>query len=314
MRSSIGDTAEELLRHADAAMYRAKSAGRDRWEVFDTDLQVWVEERREIETSLEHALRNDELRLVYQPVVGLEADTIVGFEALLRWHRPGHGLVTPDKFIALAEETGLIVPIGEWVLEEACRQLARWQRRFGQPDLYMSVNVSPRQLRQPHLVTTVAEAVGRARIDPSCLVLEITESMLVEESERSLTQLEALKRVGVKLALDDFGTGYSGLSYLRQFPVDLVKIDRSFIGRLGGTRADATVVSAIVQLAHALDIAVVAEGVETDLHLSALRILACDFGQGFLWARPMPPGDAGNLVTESPRPADAPRVALGSVG
>lgn len=292
------ETAEELLRHADAAMYRAKHAGRARWEVFDAELQCWVHARRSAETDLDRALRDGEFRLVYQPIVDLLTNEVNGFEALLRWDRPGHGLVSPERFIGTAEETGLIVPIGEWVIEEAIRQIASWTRGTARPrPCHMSVNVSARQLGQPHLAEFVARAVRNAGIDPSCLVLEITESVLIDDAARAIEQLHALERVGVRLALDDFGTGYSGLSYLRRLPVHLVKIDRSFVSRVTETPADAAVVSAIVTLSHALGLTPVAEGVETAAQRAVLERLGCNLGQGYLWSKPVAPRDAIRLTS-----------------
>jgi diguanylate cyclase (GGDEF)-like protein len=290
------DTAEDLMEHADAAMLRAKRAGRDRWEIFDAELQSWVHERRGIESALDRALHNNEMRLVYQPIVDIASGRTVGFEALLRWARPGHGLVPPDRFVGLAEEMGLIVPIGEWVLHEACRELASWKRDGAAPGVHMAINVSVRQLRQPHLAEIVAREIRNADIDPSMLVLEITESMLVEDTERTILQLEALRRVGVQIAIDDFGTGYSSLSYLRALPVDVVKIDRSFIQRMASSEADTAVVAAIMQLSHALGFRVVAEGVETDVNLQRLRQLGCDFAQGYLWSEPLSSAQARRVI------------------
>jgi EAL domain-containing protein (putative c-di-GMP-specific phosphodiesterase class I) len=300
LRVGRDDSAEDLMAHADAAMLRAKRAGRDRWEIFDADLQSWVHERRGIESALDRALQNDEMRLVYQPIVDAQTGSTVGFEALLRWARPGHGLVPPDRFVGLAEEMGLIVPIGEWVLHEACRELASWKRDGIASGVHMAINVSVRQLRQPHLAEIVAREIRNADIDPDMLVLEITESMLVDDPARTIAQLEALRRVGVQIALDDFGTGYSGLSYLRDLPVDVVKIDRSFVHQMSSSNVDTAVVAAIMQLSHALGFRVVAEGVETDANLAQLRLLGCDFAQGYLWSEPLTSAQARRTIAGLP--------------
>ncbi len=287
-----GASGETLLRDADAAMYRAKEAGRDRWEVFDAAMRDWVAARRDTEMALSGAIERGELRLLYQPIVEISDGTISGFEALLRWERPGHGLVPPMDFIPLAEETGLIVPIGEWVLNEACRQTARWNEEFLDRPLHVSINVSGRQLNQANLRDTVERAVHSAGIDPEWIILELTESMLLDDAEWALAQLESVKRLGVRIAIDDFGTGYSALSYLRLFPIDVVKIDRSFISDLGTMAADTTVVAAVIALSHALGHQVVAEGVETADHLAALVTLGCDQAQGYFFAKPLATAEA----------------------
>jgi diguanylate cyclase (GGDEF)-like protein len=283
---------EDLLRDADAAMYRAKEAGRDRWEVFDAAMRDWVAARRDTETALAGAIDRGELRLLYQPIVDISDGSIAGFEALLRWERPGHGVVAPNDFIPLAEETGLIIPIGEWVLTEACLQAARWNREFMDRPLHVSINVSGRQLNQANLRDTVERAVHGAGIDPECVTLELTESMLLDDADWALAQLESVKRLGVRIAIDDFGTGYSALSYLRLFPIDVVKIDRSFIADLGAMAADTTVVAAVIALSHALGHQVVAEGVETADHLAALVTLGCDQAQGYFFAKPITTAEA----------------------
>jgi diguanylate cyclase (GGDEF)-like protein len=299
-------TGDELLRDADAAMYRAKEAGRDRWEVFDTAMRDWVERRRETESALAGAVERGELRLVYQPIVDIANGSVAGFEALVRWDRPGHGLVAPLDFIPLAEETGLIVPIGEWVMNEACRQLAIWNETFlDRAPVTLSVNVSGRQLNQASLRDIVERAVHTSSIDPALLTLELTESMLLEDTDWALTQLESVKRLGVHIAIDDFGTGYSALSYLRLFPIDVVKIDRSFIADLGVMAADTTVVAAVIALAHALGHEVVAEGVETAEQLAALTNLGCDFAQGYFFAKPLGSAEATARLRSASQPAAA---------
>ena len=294
---------EAMLRDADAAMYRAKDGGRDRWEVFDGEMRDWVEQRRETEVALAGAVERGELRLLYQPVIDLADGSIRGFEALVRWERPGHGLLPPSEFIPLAEETGLIVPIGEWVMHEACRQLGHWNDEFlDRAPLGISVNVSGRQLNQANLRDLVERTLAVSNIDPMLLTLELTESMLLDDTDWALTQLESAKRLGVKVAIDDFGTGYSALSYLRLFPIDIVKIDRSFITDLGVIAADTTLVAAVIALSHALGHRVVAEGVETIEHLAALTQLGCDYAQGYYFAKPLSTAEAtARLRSETQR-------------
>jgi diguanylate cyclase (GGDEF)-like protein/PAS domain S-box-containing protein len=279
------ETPIDLLRNADTAMYRAKDGGRNRFEIFDEAMQAWAAARLDYESALRRAIGRDELRVHYQPIVHLQTGRIVGAEALVRWDRGELGLVAPGEFIALAEETGLIVPIGAWVLERACRDCAEWQAIA--PDVAVSVNLSPRQLASADLVRSVYETIEAADLDPRLVRLEITESVLMDDAPRSLDTLHALTESGVRLALDDFGTGYSSLTYLRRFPIDTLKIDQSFVRSLGDG-GDTTIVRAIVDLAHALGLAVVAEGIDTETKLEALRAMGCEIGQGYLFARPEP--------------------------
>jgi diguanylate cyclase (GGDEF)-like protein/PAS domain S-box-containing protein len=277
---------EELLRDADAAMQRAKAQGRSRHEVFDDSLRAAVVVRFETELALRAALERSELRVWYQSLVSLADPGIVGAEALLRWEHPGRGLLSPAEFIPVAEQTGLIVPIGNWVLGEACRQLAEWRRRRA-PRLAVSVNVSAVQLAQPDLPRTVADILAQEAVDPAAVWLEITESVLMDDPESALGTLTALKHLGIRLAIDDFGTGYSSLSYLRRFPIDALKIDRSFVRGLGHDDDDAAVVRLIIHLARDLGLVVMAEGVETEEQLEELISLGCDRAQGFYFARPV---------------------------
>jgi diguanylate cyclase (GGDEF)-like protein len=289
------DTAEGLLRDADAAMYHAKMEGRARTELFDEGIRARAERRRSTEKALRHALEERQFELVYQPIVSLEAGWVVGAEALIRWHRPEHGVVAPDDFISVAEETGLILPLGEWVLDQACQQLREWRTQVPHVPLFMSINVSARQLRN-RVADVVSLSARRHEIDMSALVLEITEGVLMDDSLHCVEVLEELKSAGVRIAIDDFGVGSSSLAYLKRFPIDIIKIDRAFISGLGTDANDSAIVSAIAAIARALKVSVVAEGVETKVQLGALRRLTCQLAQGFHFARPLPPADFAQLV------------------
>jgi len=290
-------TPSSLFRDADIAMYRAKAAGRATWVVFDPQMRAAALERIELERDLAGALPGGQLRLVYQPVVDLQTEQVVGFEALLRWQHPTLGAIGPDRFVPIAEDTGLIVPIGRWVLAEATRTAARWQRAHpASPPLSMAVNVSARQLAGGTLVAHVAEALCGSGITPSSLVLEVTETALVTDPAAVAERLAELRALGTRLALDDFGTGYSSLSYLRQFDVDVLKIDRSFVNLLDGSFEDAAIVHGLVQLGHTLGLEMVAEGVETVAQRDRLREEHCDLAQGWLFARPMEADDAEVLL------------------
>ena len=284
--SASSESPEELLRDADAAMYRAKERGRARVEVFDETMRIESAVRLETQSALHRALERAEFLVLYQPVVDLRTGTMAGAEALVRWSHPEHGLLDPTRFIPVAEESGLIVPIGRWVLEEAVRQHARWGK--DRPDFVLGVNLSARQLRQPDLVDVVRDTVTRHGLDPRRLSLELTESVLMEDVEPHRLALAALRAFGVEVAIDDFGTGYSSLTYLRRYPVDVVKIDQSFVAGLGRDQSASAIVESVVDLAHALGMRVVAEGVETDEQLERLRRLGCDLAQGFLFAPPLP--------------------------
>jgi len=277
--------ADELLHQADLAMYEAKSTGRHRWVLYDDRVGNQSRRRREIEQDVRSAIENGWLVLYYQPVVDLRSERIVGVEALLRIAHPEHGLVMPDEFIDIAEESDLILPIGEWVLHEACRQLARWREDV---DLDASVNISGRQVATHNVTRTVLGATAENGIAPANLTLEMTERVLIEAADPTLLDLERLTEHGVRLAIDDFGTGYSSLTYLNRFPVDTVKIDRSFIAGLGVRDRDTAIVEAITSLARTLDITAVAEGVETREQLEALKELGCHRAQGYHLGRPMP--------------------------
>ena len=285
-------TPEQMLRDADAAMYRAKSRGRARTELFDEVSRSHTVNRLALESALHGAVERDEFRLHYQPKVSLETGRVAGFEALLRWEHPTRGLLEPDEFIAVAEDSGLIVPTGRWVLIEAARQAAEWSQRREQP-LLMCVNLSARQFAQPDIVDLVGEAIGTSGIDPTSLCLEITETVVMEQTHATIATLGELKKLGVRLAIDDFGTGYSSLGYLQRFRLDFLKVDRSFVDGLARDPEQRAIVDAIVKMAKALGLDVIGEGVETPEQLSVLRDLGCDLVQGYLFARPEPPDEAG---------------------
>jgi diguanylate cyclase (GGDEF)-like protein/PAS domain S-box-containing protein len=294
--------AETLIRDADAAMYRAKDKGRARWEIFDSAMRASAVDRLDIENALRHSLDRRELRVYYQPIVDLEKGAISGVEALLRWEHAERGMLLPGEFITVAEETGLIVPIGRWVLAQACRQVQRWQAEIPDlADLVVTVNLSGRQLGHPDLVDDVREILAETALDPSVLHLEITESVLMDDVEMSDVTLSQLKALGVRVVVDDFGTGYSSLSYLRKFPVDMLKVDRSFVVGLGENEGDSAIAAAIVNLAHTLGLYAIAEGVETAAQLDQLRQMRCDQAQGFHLARPADGERIGELLRTTPR-------------
>jgi diguanylate cyclase (GGDEF)-like protein/PAS domain S-box-containing protein len=292
LNDATQERAEDLLRHADLAMYRAKNKGKAHYELFKTNMEAEVQKRLEVESELRRALELEEFRVYYQPMVALESGKIAGVEALVRWEHPKRGLLLPEEFLAVAEETGLIVRIGRWVLREACKQAQAWQQRCpSTPPLTMSVNLSPRQFFHPELV---AEILHETEVDASALQLEITEGALTNITARSAEDiLHRLKDLGVKLAIDDFGVGYSSLSYLKRFPVDFLKIDRSFIGGLkqdlsSGAWKDEEIVPAMIDLTHALGLRVVAEGVEAAKQLARLSDMRCDLAQGNYLLEPLP--------------------------
>jgi diguanylate cyclase (GGDEF)-like protein/PAS domain S-box-containing protein len=283
-----GADARLVLANADAAMHGAKIAGGGDVTVFGEAMRRKVVERMSTEHSLYRALDRRELTLFYQPVVDISRASAVGVEALLRWQHPEQGLVAPDRFIPVAEESGLIIPIGAWVLEEACQQLRSWQGEGSSASVaMMEVNLSARQVDHPDIVPTVESILRSTGLPPGNLTLEITESALMHDAVSALQVLKALKSIGVSLAIDDFGTGYSSLSYLQRFPLDVLKVDKSFVDDLDDGQG-AEIVSAVVNLAHALGLRVVAEGVETERQLNALQELGCDFAQGYLFSRPVP--------------------------
>ncbi|WP_296509169.1 EAL domain-containing protein [Rhodoferax sp.] len=285
-----GTSFDELLRHADLAMYQAKEAGRNTYRVFSEDIRSSITENLHLISSLRQALLQEEFVLHYQPVLDIRTGKLLGAEALVRWQSPKLGMVAPGLFIALAEKSGLIVDIGEWVLNEACRQMQAW-RAMGASTLFVSVNLSPIQMSRGNVETVIATALRTTGLDPAQLELEVTESTLVADTEKFIATLARIQATGIRLAIDDFGTGYSNLSYLQRFPVHKLKIDQSFVRRLLQGEKDVAMVSAIIHLAKSLDLTVTAEGVENEATHKALKGMGCDQGQGYLYARPMPASD-----------------------
>jgi diguanylate cyclase (GGDEF)-like protein/PAS domain S-box-containing protein len=281
-----GRDIDDLMRHADAAMYEAKAGGRNAARFFSEDMTRRAEARLRLEECLRHALANEEFRLVYQPRVAAASGALLGAEGLLRWHSPALGTVSPAQFIPVAEETGLIVPIGEWVIDEACRQMARWRRQGLRP-LPLSINLSVVQLRDPGLVAALGASLQRHGVPPGTLEMEITESTLMANVEAYQDKLNAIRALGVLLSIDDFGTGYSSLNYLNRFPLDKLKIDRSFIHDMLDDPGALAITKAIIGLGHTLGLKVVAEGVETEQELKTLRAAGCDELQGYYFARPL---------------------------
>jgi len=280
------ESADSLIRNADAAMYRAKRQGVS-YEMFDDGMRSRVRARARTESDLHRAIEEREFRLLYQPQVDLRSGRVVGLEALLRWDHPERGVVEPAEFLWLAEETGMITKIGEWALRQSCLQARAWGAHNGSP-LRMSVNLSARQHRDPDLVDLVERILTETRTDPETLCLEITESVLVNDADGAAPTLHALKGLGVKLSIDEFGTGHSSLGSLKRFPLDMLKVDRSFVSGLGTDAEDAAIVTAIINLAHSLGLQTVADGVESKEQVDELRALGCDVGQGFYFARPRP--------------------------
>jgi Amt family ammonium transporter len=299
----IGDrtyeSADHCLRDADVAMYRAKARGKATYEVFRPEMEGAALHRLDMEIALRNAIENGELELHYQPLVSLERVSIVGLEALVRWRHPERGMMSPAEFIPLAEETGLIIPIGEWVLEEACRQVREWEDAYpGAVPLVMTVNLSARQFQQPDLSDRIAAVVKKTGISPDQLCLEVTESVMMDDVDAATLMLKRLKDLGSCVAIDDFGTGYSSLSYLKRFPVDFVKIDKSFVADLGEGAVDSEIVRAVIRLAAAIGIRTVAEGVETAEQLRRLRNMGCPLVQGYYLARPQPAPAIATLLEE----------------
>ncbi len=286
--SSEYEKPDDLVRDADLAMYRAKSKGKARFELFDAQMHSGALSLLQLEIDLRHAIEHQEFMLNYQPIVSLNSSEIVGFEALVRWNHPIRGLVSPDEFIPIAEETGLILPIGKWVLHEACRQMREWQDEFPiASDFIMHVNISACELEQKSLISQIERILGETNLEPHCLKLEITETVIMSNAEEAIKTVKKLREMGVRVSIDDFGTGYSSLSYLHRFPIDTLKIDRSFINRIGFEDEHAEIIRTIIKLACNLGMDVVAEGVENEAQMKFLKDMNCDFGQGYYYSRPV---------------------------
>jgi len=295
------EQADEILRDADTAMYRAKSLGKARYEVFDADMRASVMARLQLETDLRRAIEREEFRNFYQPIVSLASGKIAGFEALLRWQHPTRGLLGPEEFIAVAEETGLIRELGWWNLREACRQISEWKAQpDADPELTISVNLSVKQFLQPNLVSDIEGLLRELAFPPESLKLEITESTVMGDPIAAVEMLLQIKALGIRLAIDDFGTGYSSLSYLHRFPLDTLKIDRSFISGICEGGEGMEIARTIMPLASNLRLDVVAEGVETIEQVALLRKLRCKFAQGFYFSRPLAAKEAGALLVGEP--------------
>jgi diguanylate cyclase (GGDEF)-like protein len=310
LSSSGYDRPEDILRDADTAMYRAKENGKARYEVFDHGMHARAVSRLQLESDLRQAVEQKEFCVYYQPIVSLQTGRLNGFEALVRWNHPRRGLVQPADFIPVAEETGLIVPIGQWVLNEACAHVRQWQ--IDSPthrSLSLSVNLSARQVAQPDLLERIKEALEASKLSPHCLKLEITESVVMENAEAAALMFKQLRALGVQLSIDDFGTGYSSLSYLHRFPLNYLKIDRSFVMRLT-TENDNAIVRTISTLARNLGMEVIAEGIETEEQYQQLRMLGCEYGQGFLFSRPVDSSDVPHLLTQDANRDSEPDINL----
>jgi diguanylate cyclase (GGDEF)-like protein len=314
---AAGDgSAEDLLRDADVAMYRAKGAGRGRYQVFEPGMHADVVARLELEADVRRAVEREEFVVHYQPIVALADGRILGVEALARWNHPERGLVAPDDFISVAEETGMIVAIGDQILRQACGQVALWQAELGdRAPLALSVNLAARQLARPGLVDEVRSAVTDARLAPGTLLLELTETVIMQDTDATIAQLRALKGLDARIAVDDFGTGYSSLRYLQRFPIDILKIAKPFVDGVADDSDEAIMARAIVDLSRNLGLATIAEGIENGEQAAALRELGCTLGQGFLYSRPLAAdamtavlmGDAASVPLRLPVARDASR-------
>jgi diguanylate cyclase (GGDEF)-like protein len=305
-----GTDGETLLKHADIALFRAKEQGRNNYQFYSAQMNTHTAERLALEAKLRHALARGELSLHYQPKLDIRTRQVTGVEALLRWNNPELGAVSPATFIPLAEETGLIVPIGAWVLLEACKQAKRWQDS-GLPGVRVAVNLSARQFRDPMLGQTIGRAFSESGLDPRLLELEITESMVMQEPEKAAALLKDLKSMGLHLSIDDFGTGYSSLAYLKRFPIDSLKIDRSFVKDIPGNADDLAITQAVVAMAHGLRLRTVAEGVETQEQLEWLKRFGCDEVQGYLFSKALPADEMGRFLASNFRKENTGRFGRG---
>jgi diguanylate cyclase (GGDEF)-like protein len=318
--SSLGyETPEDILRDADTAMYRAKANGKARHEVFDLGMHTRAVEALKLENDLRQGIERGEVCAHYQPIMSLQNGAVSGFEALARWEHPERGLISPIDFIPLAEETGLIVPLGMKIFRQACNQLRQWQLIFNTENpLTMSINLSGKQFAQKDLVEEIRKIIRDEKIEPVCIRLEITESIVMENASAAIDTLKQLKSIGVQLSIDDFGTGYSSLSYLHRFPFDILKIDRSFVTRMNTDKDSLSIVETIVTLAKKLGKTIVAEGVETDAHKATLLTLACDYGQGYLFSKPLNSFNAeeflrNNIASENIEYSSVPLATEGSI-
>lgn len=295
-------SSEELIRASHTAMYKAKASGKTRYQVFATRMHEQALKRLQLEADLQQGIANREFELYYQPIISLKTAKIVGFEALVRWQSPKRGFVSPGAFIPVAEETGSIVALGEWILEAACCQMRQWQRQFNHCNsLLISVNLSSQQFSQPNLIEQIEGILQFSNLNSKNLKLEITESMVMEDVENTIALLNRLKNLGIKLSMDDFGTGFSSFSYLHRFPLDTLKVDRSFVSNMSEGTKNQEIVSTIVMLAHKLGMDVIAEGIETETEKQILQSLNCEYGQGYLFAKPLSSADATKLLTDKIR-------------
>lgn len=301
---------DTLIRHTDMAMYRSKSMGRATYSFFSDDLNAAISARLTLESGLRRAMENNEFHLHFQPKVSLATDEVTGVEALLRWYCPGQGMVPPDRFISVLEDTGMILPVGAWVIRAACAQLAAWDKA-GLPPLRMAVNLSARQFRHLYLASLVEDSLRENAIDPRRLDVELTESLLMEDTETNRGMLANFARMGVRLAIDDFGTGHSSLSYLKRFKIDTLKIDKSFVAAMPDNTEDVAIATAVIALARSLEMSVVAEGVETQAQADILRKLGCDEIQGYLLSRPLPAADLAAWLTKRLRDGEHRRLHYG---
>lgn len=292
-----GQDVQTLLKNADTAMYKAKEGGKNNYRMFTHSMNLQILERMELQSYLRNAMKYDELIIYYQPLVDIRTGKVSGVEALLRWKHPNMGLLLPGRFIPLAEESGVIVPIGEWVLRKACEQNSAW-KKAGYGDLILSVNLSARQFQQKNIVEMIQNVLNETGMKPECLELEITESTAVKDLDLTIGVLHKLKEMGTRVSLDDFGTGYSSLNYLKQLPINILKIDKSFVRDLPGDSKEAVIARALITLAHSLSLTVNAEGVETIEQLNFLKNEGCDMSQGYLFSEPLPPSEVENILKQ----------------